>query len=113
MISTAPPFVLRLSKDERRVFQQNLFLDFLVQPIDLSSKRLVLVDLGTEKIPFEIKLHSAPTAHDAAMLRQCMHQLNLTRGYLIHSGRENYSLGKGVTALSAEQVLSRPQTLPR
>jgi len=73
----------------------------------------LIVDLGTEKIPFEIKLHSAPTAHDAAMLRQCMQQLNLTRGYLIHSGRENYSLGKGVTALSAEQVLSRPQTLLR
>jgi hypothetical protein len=28
MISTAPPFVLRLSKDERRVFQQNLSPDF-------------------------------------------------------------------------------------
>jgi len=27
MISTAPPFVLRLSKDERRVFQQNLKWD--------------------------------------------------------------------------------------
>jgi hypothetical protein len=27
MISEAPPFVLRLSKDERRVFQQNPFLD--------------------------------------------------------------------------------------
>jgi len=26
MISTAPPFVLRLSKDERGVFQQNLLL---------------------------------------------------------------------------------------
>ena len=26
MISTAPPFVLRPSKDERRVFHQNLFL---------------------------------------------------------------------------------------
>ena len=26
MISTAPPFVLRLSKDERRVFQQNLIV---------------------------------------------------------------------------------------
>ena len=25
MISTAPPFVLRFSKDERKVFQQNLF----------------------------------------------------------------------------------------
>jgi hypothetical protein len=73
----------------------------------------LIVDLGTEKIPFEIKLHSAPIAHDAEMLRQCMQQLNLKRSYLIHSGRENYSLGKGVTALSAEQVLSRPQTLPR
>lgn len=73
----------------------------------------LIVDLGTEKIPFEIKLHSAPTAHDAAMLRHCMQQLNLTRGSLIHSGRENYSLGKGVTALSAEQVLSLPQTLLR
>ena len=29
MISTAPPFVLRLSKDERRVFQQNHNLDNL------------------------------------------------------------------------------------
>jgi hypothetical protein len=26
MVSTAPSFVLRLSKDERRVFQQNRFL---------------------------------------------------------------------------------------
>ena len=26
MISEAPPFVLRLSKDERRVFQQNLIV---------------------------------------------------------------------------------------
>jgi len=25
MISITPPFVLRLSKDERKVFQQNLF----------------------------------------------------------------------------------------
>ncbi len=30
MISTAPPFVLRFSKDERRVFQQNLCLYNLV-----------------------------------------------------------------------------------
>src|SRR5574341_823783 len=28
MISMAPPFVLRLSKDERRVFQQNRTLNF-------------------------------------------------------------------------------------
>jgi hypothetical protein len=28
MISTAPPFVLRLSKDERMVFQRNQFMKF-------------------------------------------------------------------------------------
>ena len=73
----------------------------------------LLIDLGTKKIPFEIKLHSAPTANDTLVLRQCLQQLNLTQGYLIHSGRENYSLGNGITALSAEQILSRPQTLLR
>lgn len=70
-----------------------------------------LIDLGTKKIPFEIKLHSAPTASDATALRQCLQQLNLPHGYLIHSGPENYSLGNGVTALSAEHLLSHPQSL--
>lgn len=73
----------------------------------------LLIDLGKKKIPFEIKLHSAPTASDASGLRQCMQQLNIKRGFLIHSGRQNYSLGSGVTALSAEEILSRPQTLVR
>jgi len=73
----------------------------------------LLIDLGTNKIPFEIKLHSAPTAQDGTTLRQCMRDLNLPRGYLVHSGRENYSLGNGITALAAEQILSRPQALLR
>jgi hypothetical protein len=73
----------------------------------------LLVDLGTRKIPFEIKLHSAPTAQDTGTLRQCMRDLNLSRGYLVHSGRQHYSLGNGVTALSAELILSRPQALWR
>ena len=73
----------------------------------------LLIDLGAKKIPFEIKPRCAPTANDAVVLRQCLQQLQLTQGYLIHSGRENYSLGNGVTALSAEQILSRPQTLLR
>ena len=73
----------------------------------------LLVDLGTKKIPFEIKLHSAPTAQDAGTLQQCMRDLNLSGGYLVHSGRQHYSLGNGVTALSAELILSRPQTLWR
>ena len=73
----------------------------------------LLVSIGTKKIPFEIKLHSAPTAQDGATLLQCMRDLRLARGYLIHSGREHYSLGNGVTALSAEKALSRPQALLR
>jgi len=73
----------------------------------------LLIDLGTKKIPFEIKLHSAPTAQDAGILQQCMRDLNLSRGYLVHSGRQHYSLGNGVTALSAELILSRPQILWR
>ena len=71
----------------------------------------LLVDIGTKKIPFEIKLHGSPSAQDAGTLHQCMRDLELTRGYLIHSGREDYSLGKGVTALSAEKALSRAQAL--
>jgi len=73
----------------------------------------LVIDLGRTKIPVEIKLHSAPTAADAAGLRQCMQQLSLKRGYLIHSGRENYSLGHGVTALAAQEVLLHPQALIR
>ena len=38
IISTALPFVLRLSKDERSVFQQNLRLDFLALWIVLSPR---------------------------------------------------------------------------
>jgi len=73
----------------------------------------LLIDFGTNKIPFEIKLHSAPTAQDGAILGQCMRDLNLSRGYLVRSGRKNYFLGKGITALAAEQILSRPQALLR
>ena len=73
----------------------------------------LLVDLGTKKIPFEIKLHSAPTAEDVGTLHRCMRDLKLPRGYLVYSGREHYSLGNGITALSAEKILSRPQTLLR
>ena len=38
-----------------------------------------------------------------------MRDLNLSRGSsCVHSGRQHYSLGNGVTALSAELILSAP-----
>ena len=66
----------------------------------------LVIDAGTKKFPFEIKLHSSPTAQDAASLVQCMRDLKLGRGFLVHSGRQDYSLGHGVTALSAELMLT-------
>ncbi len=71
----------------------------------------LVIDLGSKKIPIEVKLHSAPTVQDAASLVQCMRDLKLTRGYLVHSGRQHYSLGNGVTALAAEEILTNPGIL--
>lgn len=71
----------------------------------------LLIDDGRRQVPFEIKLHSAPTLQDARGLVTCLSDLGLRRGYVIHRGRESYSLGGGVTALPAETVLRHPQRL--
>jgi hypothetical protein len=69
----------------------------------------LLMDIGRRPVPFEIRLHSAPTPQEAQGLRRCMQDLGLSRGYLIYPGATNYSLGSGITALSASRLLSRPQ----
>jgi hypothetical protein len=73
----------------------------------------LLIDLGTKRVPFEIKLHSAPARGDVAGLRRCLSDLGLPRGYVLYPGRERYSLGGGVFALSAEATLARPRDLAR
>lgn len=67
-----------------------------------------LIDVGSRLVPFEIRLHSAPTADDARGLRRCMRDLEVARAYLLYPGRERYSLGDGVTALPVGQLLARP-----
>jgi len=69
----------------------------------------LLIDHGRRRVPFEIKLHSAPTQDDARSVVACMRDLGLSKGYVIHAGRNEYSLGHNVTALPAEQLLSRPE----
>lgn len=69
----------------------------------------LLIDHGRRRVPFEIKLHSAPTQDDARSVVACMRDLGLSKGYVIHAGRNEYSLGDNVTALPAEQLLSRPE----
>ncbi len=71
----------------------------------------ILVDLGARRLPFEIKLHSAPGRGDTLGLRRCMHDLGLPRGYLLYPGKTRYSLGDGVMALPVEATLARPADL--
>ena len=73
----------------------------------------LLVEKGARRIPFEVKTHSAPSASDAPGLIACMKDLGLDRGYLVHGGRQDYSLGGGVMALSAERLLVRPSRVAR
>ncbi len=68
----------------------------------------LLIDHGRRRVPFEIKLHTAPTREDAQNVVACMKDLGLTKGYVIHAGREEYSLGDHVTALPAEALLRTP-----
>ena len=42
-----------------------------------------------------------------------MHDLGLKHGYLIYPGKDSYSLGEGITVLSAEEVLADPESLLR
>jgi predicted AAA+ superfamily ATPase len=73
----------------------------------------LLVESGGRRIPFEMKLHSAPGAADARGLARCLQDLTLPRGYLVYPGRERYSLGPGVTALPAADLLTHPERLTR
>jgi predicted AAA+ superfamily ATPase len=71
----------------------------------------LLIETGSRLVPFEAKLHSAPGPDEAKSLRRCMADLGLRRGYVVHPGRERYSLGRGVTALPAAGLLARPSSL--
>jgi predicted AAA+ superfamily ATPase len=73
----------------------------------------LLIDLGPRRVPFEIKLHSAPGLDDVPGLRRCLRDLSLPRGYVLYPGRERYSLGEGIVALPAETTLARPRELVR
>ena len=73
----------------------------------------LLMDDGRRQVPFEIKLRSAPTIDDARGVLICMKDLGLRRGYVIYPGREAFSLGHQVTALPADQLLSRPQDVAK
>ena len=71
----------------------------------------LLIERGTHMVPFEIKLHSAPTRKDVPGLVKGMEDLKLKKGYVLYPGREDYSLGSGITVLSAEKILKNIKNL--
>ena len=73
----------------------------------------LLIDLGSRLVAFEAKLHSRPGADDARGLRRCMQLLSLPRGYIVYPGRLRYSLGSGIAAIPADELLARPQDFDR
>ena len=73
----------------------------------------LILQKGERLIPMEIKRHSAPVGKDVPGLFSCMGDLKLSRGYVLYPGREDYSLGGGVTVLSTEKILGRPQSIMR
>ena len=73
----------------------------------------LLIDAGARLVPFEVKLHSAPTRDDARGVVRCMQLLGLKRGYVVYPGGKDYPLGGGVTALAAAPLLAAPATVAR
>lgn len=70
----------------------------------------LLIEAGPDRIPFEIKLHSAPGDAEARSLRRCMADLGLKRGYVLYPGKDDYSLGGGVKVLGVPGLLASPAT---
>ena len=66
----------------------------------------LLIRSGRRLLAFEVKLHTAPTRDDAAGLRACMRDLDLTTGYVLHAGNGSYPLGDGIEAVPARVLLS-------
>lgn len=68
----------------------------------------LLVSIKNEWVPFEIKLHSAPTRDMLHGLRACMGDLKLKRGYVLYPGARAYPLSDRITALPVEPFLRDP-----
>jgi predicted AAA+ superfamily ATPase len=66
----------------------------------------LVVEAGGRVVPFEIKVKSSPDAEDAEALRRVMADVRAKRGFVVHAGKETYSLGGGLQAVSAAALLA-------
>ena len=66
----------------------------------------LLIEAGQNLVPIEIKLHSAPARGQVRGLSSCMSDLGLRKGYVVYPGDAWYSLGTGITAVPAAELLA-------
>lgn len=71
----------------------------------------LLIKMGGQIYPIEIKLHTAPRRSDVKGLFLCMQDLKLKRGYVIRPEGESYTLGDGVEVVSLKDLFKRIQTI--
>jgi hypothetical protein len=66
----------------------------------------LLIEIAGSLTAVEFKVHRAPGPDEARGIRAGMAHLGLERGFVVFPGTESYSLGRGVTALPANQLLA-------
>ncbi len=72
----------------------------------------LLLGAGNKLLPIEIKLGSAIDERDVRGLRSCMADLGLTRGWVVHGGREQHKLGKDIDLVPWRAIVSGEVELP-
>ena len=74
----------------------------------LRGPNIVMCNLILDR--WDIKLHSRPTMKDlGGGLPALMKELKIPKGFVLYPGKEDYSMGNGIIALSTERILSDPK----
>lgn len=67
----------------------------------------LLIKVGQQLLPVEIKLSASVSHHDIAGLRQCMKDLNLTRGYVVCNATEPYAFNNQISVIPFKDIVAR------
>jgi uncharacterized protein len=71
----------------------------------------LLISIGQQLWPFEIKVGATVDARDLAGLRGCMSDLGLERGFVVYTGRERRTIGRGIELLPWHDIVSGEFTM--
>ncbi|MBN1422576.1 MAG: DUF4143 domain-containing protein [Planctomycetes bacterium] len=64
----------------------------------------LLIGNGRKLFPIEIKLGASVDSRAVAGLRQCMKDLGLEKGWVVYTGKERRSIGKGIEVIPWDEI---------